>query len=190
MLEDYFDDGGAAGNWTTSPDFLKVTYIGVGTSLYTQFLQRTNNTTCVTFTVGSLIKEIRDNAFSGWSALKTFTIKTEVPPMLGENVFPANLEKIVVPAGTGDTYRVAPGWSTYASLIDDGTEVVPTKYAVGRVEPFVVRGKSVVLGEEKKVVVYDLTGKKVFDGVARKVDLSAGCYVVVVDGKSAKAMLR
>ena len=100
------------------------------------------------------------------------------------------MEKIVVPAGTGNAYRAAAGWSAYASIIDDGTSVEPTKLAVERVEPFVVRGKSVVLGEEKSVVVYDLTGKKVFDGAARKVDLAAGFYVVVVDGKSRKATLR
>ncbi len=188
VIGDYFDPD--TKEWIDTNDGLAVKVIGQGTSLYSQTKAKTTNAVCVSFTVGTLIQEISSNAFSGWSALKTFTINTKNPPVLGDDVFPSNLEKIVVPEGTGNDYRVAPGWSAYSELIDDGTTELPTVVREKRNRNFEVAGRTLRFGGEKSVVVYDMTGKKVFDGVSSRVFLQPGLYVVAVDGKSCKVALR
>ena len=41
---------------------------------------------------------------------------------LTSNTIGPYVTKIIVPVGTGDTYKAAPVWSNYASIIEEGTE--------------------------------------------------------------------
>ena len=62
---------------------------------------------------------IGDNIFNGAYNLTTFKINATTPPTIGSistYELPEDF-KIVVPAGCGETYKSAAGWSTVANLI-------------------------------------------------------------------------
>lgn len=53
----------------------------------------------------------------------TFTFLRTTPPSIDSTVFLTNyLNKIIVPAGTGDTYKAATNWSKFADYIEEATE--------------------------------------------------------------------
>lgn len=53
----------------------------------------------------------------------TITILAATPPVVASNTFlSAKIKKIIVPAGTGDTYKAATNWSALADYIEEATE--------------------------------------------------------------------
>lgn len=77
-------------------------------------------------TIPASVTEIAINAFNGCTSLGEIHCKPTVPPTLGTNAFsglPANYI-IYVPAGTGDTYKAASGWSAYSDhILEEGQTV-------------------------------------------------------------------
>ena len=62
------------------------------------------------------------SAFMGCTALKNVVIlKPTTPPTITTSTFGKYVTRIVVPIGTGDTYKAASVWSNYASIIEEGT---------------------------------------------------------------------
>ena len=55
------------------------------------------------------------------SAKATLTMKPATPPTIQANTIGANVAKIIVPVGTGDTYKAASVWSAHASIIEEAT---------------------------------------------------------------------
>jgi hypothetical protein len=55
------------------------------------------------------------------SAKATLTMKPATPPTIQSNTIGANVAKIIVPVGTGDTYKAASAWSAHASIIEEAT---------------------------------------------------------------------
>ena len=55
------------------------------------------------------------------SAKATLTMKPATPPTIQANTIGANVAKILVPVGTGDTYKAASAWSAHASIIEEAT---------------------------------------------------------------------
>lgn len=55
------------------------------------------------------------------SAKATLTMKPATPPTIQANTIGANVAKIIVPVGTGATYKAASVWSNYASIIEEAT---------------------------------------------------------------------
>ena len=52
-----------------------------------------------------------------------YTILATIPPTLSSQFFDgAKIKKIIVPAGTGDTYKAATNWSALADYIEEATE--------------------------------------------------------------------
>lgn len=51
----------------------------------------------------------------------TITMKPTTPPTIQSNTIGANVERIIVPVGTGDTYKAASVWSAHASIIEEAT---------------------------------------------------------------------
>lgn len=51
----------------------------------------------------------------------TLTMKPTTPPKIQSNTIGANVAKIIVPVGTGATYKAASVWSNYASIIEEAT---------------------------------------------------------------------
>lgn len=71
----------------------------------------------------STVTEINTSAFLSCLGLGEIHIAATAPPALGSTVFsnlPSNFI-IYVPIGTGDTYKAAAGWSTYADhILEEG----------------------------------------------------------------------
>lgn len=55
------------------------------------------------------------------SAKATIIMRPTTPPQIESNTIGPYVSRIVVPVGTGDTYKSAPVWSDYASIIEEGT---------------------------------------------------------------------
>ena len=102
--------------------------------------------TSITFGENSQLTSIGDKAFSECGSLTSITIpvsvtqiKTEAlnvgssskkatiimkpttPPRIASNTIGPYVTKIIVPIGTGDTYKAASVWSNYASIIEEET---------------------------------------------------------------------
>lgn len=76
-------------------------------------------------TIGSGVTSIGTSAFSRCSGLTSITVNATTPPTLGGNAFySTNNCPIYVPCDSVDTYKVASGWSSYASRIDCKREYV------------------------------------------------------------------
>lgn len=76
--------------------------------------------------IPSSVTSIGTSAFSSCKSLKEVHVQATTPPTLGDTVFvslPSNFI-IYVPAGTGDTYKSAAGWSAYSDHILEEGEVV------------------------------------------------------------------
>lgn len=67
--------------------------------------------------IGSGITKIGVWAFAGCTSMKSFYIKATTPPTMGDNCFTNNPCNIYVPRGSGDAYKAATNWSTYADRI-------------------------------------------------------------------------
>ena len=65
------------------------------------------------------ITKLDKGVFWGCSSLKDITFEAVTPPAIGINTFYGNVTDriITVPAGKGDVYRTAEGWSEYADII-------------------------------------------------------------------------
>lgn len=74
-------------------------------------------------TIASTVTSIGDRAIANNNALSKIHVQATTPPTLGQYMF-QNLPSdyiIYVPAGTGDTYKAASGWSTYADhILEEG----------------------------------------------------------------------
>jgi hypothetical protein len=73
----------------------------------------------------STISEIQNNAFQNCYSLAEIHIQATTPPTLGTGVFsglPSDYI-IYVPIGTGDIYKSATGWSSYADhVLEEGQQ--------------------------------------------------------------------
>jgi hypothetical protein len=76
-----------------------------------------------TITIPSTVSTIGNNAFYSCNELSVVHVQATTPPTLGTSVFtglPSDFI-IYVPVGTGDTYKAAAGWSTYADhIVEEG----------------------------------------------------------------------
>ncbi len=73
--------------------------------------------------VGSSVNVIDSQAFWIGSAdvPATIILKPTTPPTIATSTIGPHVTKIIVPVGTGDTYKAASVWSNYASIIEEGT---------------------------------------------------------------------
>lgn len=63
------------------------------------------------------VTSIGDHAFGGNFRLTNIIMLPTNPPTLGPSAIPSNVTTITVPAGYGDAYKTAAGWSAYANKI-------------------------------------------------------------------------
>ncbi len=69
-------------------------------------------------TIPKFVISIDDSAFANCTNLTTITVEATTPPTLGDSVFDStNNAPIYVPSESVETYKVASGWSDYASRI-------------------------------------------------------------------------
>ena len=86
-----------------------VTSIGEGAFTYCSGLR--------SVTIPESVTSIGSWAFDSCSGLTRITMLPTNPPTLGSDVIPSNVTTITVPAGCGNTYKTAAGWSAYADKI-------------------------------------------------------------------------
>lgn len=72
-------------------------------------------------TIPDSVTYIGGNAFKGCSGLTSITMLSTIPKRVYNNTFPSNVTIITVPAGCGDAYKAAIGWSYYAGKIVEAT---------------------------------------------------------------------
>lgn len=77
------------------------------------------------------VEEIEYKAFSGCEGLRVIECEAKVPPVLGTDVFKSNLGRtdrslplhervvVVVPTGSLDAYRNAPGWCEFKHIVEN-----------------------------------------------------------------------
>ena len=77
------------------------------------------------------VEEIEYKAFSGCEGLRVIECEAKVPPVLGTDVFKLNYSRIdrslplqervvlVVPAGSLEAYRNAPGWKDFRHMVEN-----------------------------------------------------------------------
>ena len=89
-----------------------VTYIGAA-AFY--------NCPITNIVLGDKIEYIGEDVFNAYDSattyVKTFTINTMSPPILGGDIFRRNVPIIYVPCGTADKYKIANIWQKYANCI-------------------------------------------------------------------------
>lgn len=81
-------------------------------------------TSLKSITIPSAVTSIESSALNiGSSTNKaTITMLPTTPPTIQSSTFNASyLQKIIVPAGTGATYKAATNWSTFADYIEEAT---------------------------------------------------------------------
>jgi hypothetical protein len=73
-------------------------------------------------TIPNSVTSIGSSAFYSCEKLTNVTVLATTPPTIQPSTFMANtIEKIVVPKGTGDVYKAATNWSTFASKIEESS---------------------------------------------------------------------
>lgn len=78
-------------------------------------------------TIGSGMGRIGDSAFKGCAAITSIECHNPTPPLITSSTFDSSIVSntgfvITVPAGTGNAYKAADGWSQFADKIVESTE--------------------------------------------------------------------
>ncbi len=149
--------------------------------------------------------QIRANAFSTWTGLKTLTIgATQSTPLtLGKNALPAQFSEvnttcvIIVPSGMVEAYATSDQWKQYASIIQDAEG---NKYQASgnpsaindiRKSTMKVSGHDIVFDEATSVSIYNLCGQKVYSGVTDCASVNhSGVYIVRTPSESKKIIVK
>ncbi len=137
-------------------------------------------------TIGKNVNTIGNYAFSS-SKLMEFTSWNPVPPTNSGIGYHSDDFTVYVPAGSVEAYKSAEDWRYYniKAIGDGGVEEIGSE----GVSVSVVDGRIVVSGadDDDVVEVYDLSGRRVYAGVAAEIPLTdGGVYVVKVAGQAFK----
>ena len=135
-------------------------------------------------TIGKNVNTIGMGAFTS-EKLAEFICWNPVPPA-GSGLL-SYTGPVYVPAGSVEAYKSAEDWRYYniKAIGDGGVEEIDG----GEVSVSVIDGRIVVSGADDDAVVevYDLSGRRVYAGVAAEIPLTdGGVYVVKVAGQAFK----
>lgn len=91
-----------------------------------QYCAFQNCVNLIEITIPKSVTTIGNYAFyidvSNIAIKQTVTMLSATPPTIGSNTFnTSNLDKIIVPKGSGDTYKKATNWSAFANYIEEAT---------------------------------------------------------------------
>ena len=139
-----------------------------------------NNITSVS--LPSSLKSIRSVAFRNCTSLNTIVSKAASAPTAQENTFLAvpSTAKVIVPAGSSDSYKNADYWSAFTNIVEEGASAVEETAAVNA---YAVGGTIYVDAED--YTIYDLAGQ---DVTAENGSLN-GLYVVKVGNDCVKLIV-
>ena len=146
--------------------------------------------------LGSKVVYIGTECFSGLPDLERMEVKAVVPPELGSYVFyNSNVLscELVVPAESVDDYKAVEQWKDFMQIVPTSVQSVVVETAP------IVSVKDGKLYVENisgicEVSVYSVNGRKLYSARtaagAIEADLPSGVYVVCVNGKSTKVLVR
>ena len=135
-------------------------------------------------TIPNSVTTIGEGAFSGCSGLTSLYSNAEVPPTCEDRVFDGidkSICKLYVPDGCVSAYQQANGWKDFLYII--GNEDVTID---GGVEVCLDGGVLHCGGVDTEV--YTLSGVPVYRG-SGDVELAAGAYIVVANGRATKVVV-
>ena len=139
-----------------------------------------NNITSVS--LPSSLKSIRSVAFRNCTSLNTIVSKAASAPTAQENTFLAvpSTAKVIVPAGSSDSYKNADYWSAFTNIVEEGASAVEETAAVN---VYAVGGTIYVDAED--YTIYDLAGQ---DVTAENGNME-GLYIVKVGNDCVKLIV-
>ena len=140
---------------------------------------------CTTLTSVSLpasLGSIGHATFRDCTSISTIVSKAASAPTAQNNSFGnvPSTAKVIVPAGSIESYKNATGWSAFTNIVEEGASAVEETAAVNA---YAVGGTIYV--EAKDYTIYDLTGQ---DVTAENGNLS-GLYVVKVGNDCVKLIV-
>jgi len=156
-----------------------------------------SSTSMTLVTLGENIKSIGMGAFFYCNKLAKVKCKMTTAPTISSNVFEyvnQNTCKLYVPNGCLSAYSSKNVWKNFTSIIEDApADVQPIDINLKSV--YSVNGNVVIsINEAASVTIYSLSGQKVYDnanlGKYTEIPLNKGLYVVRMNGKSTKVMVR
>ena len=143
-------------------------------------------------TLGESVSALSPNLLYGCFKLEELILRSATPPTCKENIFgiPSgerfyNQTALKVPDQALDAYREHEFWGNFKS-INNQTEL--SKPAISdRIVSLSGNTIRIHSNQEQSMKIYDITGKKLYDGYDREYRLSSrGIYIVVVSGRSHK----
>lgn len=143
----------------------------------------------VSVDIPSSVTSIGRYAFSDCSGLTSIISRSITPPNCDVNIV-ADYDTTVlcVPDEAVEAYREADEWKKFSRILaisdSDGVEEVETD----ETEVEIIQGAVVVKGSES-VRVFDMKGAQVYSGVAGRIELPAGIYLVVTDSLTKKVRI-
>ena len=155
-----------------------------------------NNKTLTSITIGNSVTSIDDYAFYGCSGLASVYLLSENPPAVGYDNFTTeqylNLQ-LYVPEGTLETYQVADTWKNFWDMQEfDATGIEDINYDVPVFE-YTNNGILLTNAINKNVAVYTSNGLSVVDIKnynGEEIAVEKGLYIISVNGKSTKVMVK
>ena len=136
-------------------------------------------------TIGNSVATIGEGAFDGCSGLTSLYSFATVPPTCEDEVFDG-IDKstciLCVPDGCVSAYKCAYGWKEFLNIM--GNEDVSID---GGVEVSLEGGVLHCGGVD--TMVYTLAGAPVYSG-SGDVELAAGAYIVVANGRATKVVVK
>ena len=132
-----------------------------------------NNSSIKSVSLPASLTDIADFAFQRCSSINTIVSKAVSAPTAQSDSFSAvpKTAKVIVPAGSIESYKNTTGWSHFTNIVEEGASAVEETAAVNA---YAVGGTIYVEAED--YTIYDLTGQ---DVTAENGNLS-GLYVVKV----------
>lgn len=139
-------------------------------------------------------------AFSGCSGVVLLSCRAMTPPVCGKDVFDGVAEDtpLLVPEGTAELYRNAPGWNRFRIILETGDFPSSVDEVFASDADFRIRGgigEIRIAGSNSAFCeVYAVDGRKVTqariaDGAAT-IEVKAGIYLVRLGGKVAKVQVK
>ena len=139
-----------------------------------------NNITSVSLPAS--LTDIADYAFQRCTSINTIVSKAVSAPTAQSDSFAQvpRTAKVIVPAGSIESYKNATGWSGFTNIVEEGASAVEETAAVN---VYAIGGTIYVDAED--YTIYDLTGQ---DVTAENSNLS-GLYVVKVGNDCVKLIV-
>ena len=145
-------------------------------------------------TLGSRTEEVGDYAFAECSAIADVYCMSLEPPVANNNFMTDYTATLHIPTGTGEKYRIAPGWRNFTNIVED---IDPTVGVAGVTQSNIsieaIGTKIIISGNDDNdsISVYDIAGRQVYRGHDNEINLpGSGIYIVNINKMTQKVIIK